>query len=238
MRMKIWETLDWQKLRPLREALGLSLEDVAAYVGRDKGWLSRIERGDFKREIPESVVRGLADKLKTTRDSLMYTLPKESPMRQALEEVMPIMSDGALLEVLGFEPVSDEDLGRGIEEFAVSALRGRGNLIPQNYDDMRPKKKPRNKKAPPHIFRARISGNCLHKTVQDGEVVWFDTELPREPVALVLAVRDDHEAHIKRLVTRDGALWLESDDGWAAPIDEHWRIAAVGFTAQRALAIG
>jgi transcriptional regulator with XRE-family HTH domain len=148
----------------------------------------------------------------------------------------PAESDSALLLRFGAEVVPDEEAVAALEDFQASARTGRGNLIPQNYDDMRPR--PKGKRAPkpePSTFKLRISGHCLHGTVEDGEVVWFDTLLSREPPALVFAVKDDHEAHIKRLVRRDGALWLESNDGWSALVDEHWRIGARAFNAQRRL---
>lgn len=236
--MKRREMLAWDKLRPLREAAGLSLDEVAAVVGKDKGWLSRLERGAMKRDVAEWIVVGLAEKLGATRDDLMVPWPESTVVRDHLGDLAPRFPDAALLAALGFEPVADDELRATVEEFAASALRGRGNLIPQNYDEMRPKRPARKKRPPPHVFKVRISGDCMRDTVRDGEVVYFDTELPKEPVALVLAIRDDHEAHVKRLVRRDGVLWLESDDGWATPVDDRWRIAAVGFAAQRLLPMG
>jgi len=155
------------------------------------------------------------------------------------EDRAPYSTDAELLARFGAEPVADDDALTD-EEFAASARIGRGNLIPQNYDEMRGRKTkiPRKPKPEPHIFKLRISGSCMQNTIQDGEVVYFDTWLPREPVAIVLAVKDDHEAHVKRLIGRDGRHWLESDDGWRAPVDDHWRILAVAFTAQRNLIVG
>ncbi len=152
---------------------------------------------------------------------------------------MAVLSDVELLIQIGAEPFSGDDT-LSIEDFAASARTGKDNLIPQNFDDMRPKrgKQPRKPKPDPHIFKLRISGSCMKNTVKDGEIVWFDTWLPREPVALVLAVRDEHEAHIKRLVDRSGEHWLEADDGWTEQVDERWRILAVAFTAQRNLIFG
>lgn len=150
-----------------------------------------------------------------------------------------LVTDAELLLKIGAEPFSGDDTVAP-EDFAASARTGQGNLIPQNYDDMRPKrgKQPRKPKPDPHIFKLRISGGCMKDTVKDGEIVWFDTWLPREPIALVLAVRDEHEAHIKRLVDRSGERWLEADDGWNEQVDERWRILAVAFTAQRNLIFG
>ena len=138
----------------------------------------------------------------------------------------------------GGEPVSPEEAEPALEEFAASARTGRGNLVPFGYDDMRSKPKPgakRKSKPEPTTFKLRISGNCLSGTVEDGEVVWFDVNLEREPVCLVFAVKDEHEGHIKRLIWHEGEMWLESDDGWSAPVDEHWRLVARAFTAQRRL---
>lgn len=236
--MKRRETLAWEKLRPLREGLGLSLEEVAAVVGRDKAWLSRLERGEMKRDLADWVVRGIAEKLETSRENLLESWPDVNDVQRAMGDAWRMLGDSALLAALGFEYVSDEDLDPVIEEFAASALRGKNNLIPQNYDDVRRRRKPREKKPEPHIFKVRISGDCMSNTVRDGEIVWFDTWLPREAPALVMAVRDEHEAHVKRLVRRGDELWLESDDGWSTQVDEHWRITAVAFSAQRIINFG
>lgn len=222
-----------ERLRRIRLAAGLSVNQFAKLVGKDPGGISRIENG--KRLVGSTpaypdLVRW-AGVLKVSVEEL----GGEVGVRQVAEAPAPYITDEALVLRFGGTPVTEEELTPEIEEFAASALRGKGNLIPQNYDDMRRKPQPRKKKPEAHIFKVRISGDCMRETVQDGEIVWFDTWLPREAPALVMAVKDDHESHVKRLVMRDGEPWLESDDGWSTPLDEHWRVTAVAFTAQRAI---
>jgi len=218
-------------------AAGLSVNQFAKLIGKDPGGISRIENG--KRLVGSTpAYPDLVRWAKVLGVSVQELGGENDAGRSIADAPAPYVTDEALLLRFGAVPVPDEDLDPTTEEFAASALHGRGNLIPQNYDDMRRKRKPKAKKPEPHVFKVRISGNCMSKTVQDGEVVWFDTWLPKEPPALVLAVKDEHESHVKRLVLRDGEPWLESDDGWATRVDEHWRIAAVAFTAQRIIVVG
>lgn len=219
------------RIEMLMRERGRSARSLSLAIGQNSAYIQQLITGMRNKKPPSiEIMEAIADELGVSLAELRGAV--------AREEQDPKLSDAELMLRLGYEPVEDHDLPPEIEDFALSALRGRGNLIPQNYDDMRPKRKPKQKRAEPRVFRVRISGDCMHKTVHDGEIVWFDTELPREPVALVMAVKDEHEGHIKRLVWRDGERWLESDDGWATRVDEHWRITAVGFTAQRMLPIG
>jgi transcriptional regulator with XRE-family HTH domain len=224
-----------QRLKRLREAKGIGVRALAREAGiASHASISQAEagRGWFRIPGPEITIP-LAKALGVPHEVLI------GQDRLIAESHAPYMSDAAVLLRFGATIVPDEEAEPALDEFAASARTGRGNLIPQNYDDMRPERKGKRKPKPePTTFKLRVSGNCMGETVKDGEVVWFDTTLPREPVALVFAVRDDHEAHIKRLIWRDGAKWLESDDGWSVPLDESWRVLAVGFTAQRALPIG
>ena len=225
-----------QRLKRLRLAAGLSQRKLAFEVGLTNGAISQAENGHlWIGQLPSlDILRRLARALGITLDELVG--PDEADQRGVAERPAASISDTALLLQIGAEPVAEDEAGGFIEDFAASARHGRDNLIPQNYDDMRRRERGKRRARPePTIFRLRVSGNCMARTVADGDIVWFDTTLPREPIALVLAVRDEHEAHIKRLVERDGVPWLESDDGWAAPVDEHWRLLARAFTLQRRL---
>jgi len=219
-----------ERLRRLREERAISVNELGRRTGKDPGGISRLERGERwgGKQPPGDDIQLFADALGVSFEELrgaVVRLPRA-----------PYESDSALLLRFGAEVVPDDEAAAALEEFQVSARHGRGNLIPQNYDDMRPRLKGKRQPKPePTTFKLRVSGHCLHGTVEDGEVVWFDTLLSREPPAIVFAVKDEHEAHIKRLVARDGALWLESNDGWSALVDEHWRIGARAFNAQRRL---
>lgn len=224
-----------QRLKRLRLVSGKSQRQIARETGLSNGTISQAESDAlWVGQSPSTdIVRRLAKALGVTLDEIA---PDPDTIQPSPASRIAVLSDLDLLIQIGAEPFSGDDTV-SIEDFAASARTGKDNLIPQNFDEMRPKrgKQPRKPKPEPHIFKLRISGNCMKDTVRDGEIVWFDTWLPREPVALVLAVRDEHEAHIKRLVDRTGQRWLEADDGWAEPVDERWRILAVAFTAQRNL---
>lgn len=207
-------------------------------IGKSNGYVSRVERGErLAEKLPNyDDLRVMARVLDVSVDVLAGDERAAPPP--------PRLTDSALMLKFGAEPVPEEEaqalLDDFLEEFTASARTGIGNLIPYGYDEVRarPKPKPKGKRTPkpePTTFKVRISGNCLRDTVGDGEIVVFDTLLAREPVCLVFAVLDDHQGHIKRLIERDGAPWLESDDGWSAPLDEHWRLVARAFTAQRRL---
>lgn len=223
-------------IRERRLAKDMSQEALAEALGTTQRQISRWE--GYSTELPRETARiHLGRVLGIAAPEWHLAAAEAAALRAAQEQgVVQPASDSALMLRFGAEVVPAEEAAQLLEEFAASARTGRGNLIPQNYDDMR--RKPAAKRTPPPdptSFRLRISGDCLRDSVADGEIVVFDTQLPRELRRLVFAVRDEHEAHIKRLVERDGVLWLESDDGWAEPVDEHWRIVAVAYTAQRRL---
>lgn len=217
-----------QRLKRLRLMRGLSQRKLATAAGLTNGAISQAESGDlWVGQLPSlDIVRRLARALDVSID----VLADDEAIRPHLA-----LSDSAMMLRFGADAVPEEEAQSALEDFAATALHGRDYLIPQNYDDMRRPPAKRKPKPEPTTFKLRISGNCLSGDVEDGEVVWFDTALPREPVCLVFAVKDDHEAHIKRLVERDGIPWLESNDGWGEPVDEHWRLVARAFNAQRRL---
>ncbi len=217
-----------QRIERLMSEQGRSARSLSLAIGQNSAYIQQLISGMRNKKPPSiAIMEAIAGELGV---SLATLRGREAPNLTNPRQ----LSDAALLSRIGAEPVMDDGTVL-IEEFAGSLRTGRGNLIPQNYDEMTPRRGKRQLKTEPHIFKLRVSGKCMGKTLRDGEVVWFDTWLPREPVALVLAVLDDHEAHVKRLISRDGGHWLESDDGWAAPVDEHWRVLAVAFTAQRSL---
>lgn len=228
-----------ERLRRIREELNISVNELGRRTGKDPGGISRIERGERwgGKQPPGDDIQLFADALGVPFEELRGSVVRLVPPP-------PPLSDAELMLKFGAEVVPEEEaqsaLDDFLEEFTASARTGRGNLIPQNYDEVRARPKPaaRGKRKPkpePTTFKLRVSGDCLKETVADGEIVLFDTTLAREPVALVFAVKDEHEGHIKRLVARGESWWLESDDGWSAPLDEHWRLVARAFTAQRRL---
>lgn len=211
------------RVEAAREALGLGPYELSERIGKGQSywsvWVNRHrERGGFP---AGDVMAALADVLQVSNDYLLgrteASIPE--PPRVTLEE---------LLSRIGAEPVPVDDTYL-IEDFAVSA--GPGTAVPQDFDDTIPRRR-RRKKGPEGVFRVRVRGRCMEPEIHQGDVIYFDTTLTPKPGQVVIAVVEDEESVIKRLVERDGRRCLESLDGRSIEIDARVRIVGVAVGGQ------
>jgi transcriptional regulator with XRE-family HTH domain len=228
------------RVEAAREERGLQVYEFSEAIGQAGSyWSSWMNRHRVRETFPRGdTLAAMAEVLQVPIAHLLGIRQGASQGQVIAERRAPYLSDAALLRKVGAEPVSDDLVI--LEEFAMSAANGRGNLIPQNYDDMRELRRKAKARRGPNkeqtIYILRVSGTCMTGTLNDGDMVWLDTTLDRTPPAIVLAVKGEHEAHIKRLVEHNGKRYLEADDGWSAPLDDDWRIVARAYKVQRALA--
>lgn len=211
------------RLAKLRAQRGISQAELARRVGWTSGYVSLIEGN--KRLVDalprhDFMVR-LADVLGVGVEDLAGTVGGAASKR--------LLSDDELFAKIGAGYVADIP---HIDDVLVSA--GAGSAIPQDIDDTLPQRPKRR-----HAKQLRtlvVTGRCLEPELRHGDFVVIDRDRAAEPGKLVVAVRDEEEALIKRLVERDGALYLSTNDGRPdTPVDDHVRILGPVVAYQRML---
>ncbi len=217
-----------QRLKLFREASGKSQRQLAREAGLTNGTISQAENDKlWIGQAPSTdIVRRLAKALDVTADELWPDLeetqyPPPPPRRP--------LTDDELFDKIGAGYVEDIPF---IEDVLASA--GPGSGIPQDIDDTLPKA--RKRRYFKHLRSLLVTGRCLEPDLCPGDLVHIDRD--REPVAgkFVVAVRDEEEAIIKRLVERDGVLHLAANDGRPViPVDERIRILGPVVAYQRGL---
>lgn len=88
-----------EKIRTRRKQLGLTVDDLAAKLGKNRATIYRYESDAI--EMPASLLKPLAEALDTTPDDLMdwgTLLASESERREMVREVLPRITDGISIE--------------------------------------------------------------------------------------------------------------------------------------------
>lgn len=212
------------RLAELRTQRGISQAELARRVGWTSGYVSLIEGN--KRLVDalprhDFMVR-LADVLGVEVEDLASGVGKGTLPRR-------VLTDDELFAKIGAGYVEDIPV---IDDVLVSA--GPGSAIPQDIDDTLPQRSRRRHFK--HLRTLAVTGRCLEPELRHGDFVVIDRDRAAEPGKLVVAVRDEEEALIKRLVERDGLLYLATNDGRPdLPVDDHVRILGPVVAYQRML---
>lgn len=88
-----------EKIRTRRKQLGMTVDDLAAKLGKNRATIYRYESDAI--EMPASLLKPLADALDTMPDDLMdwdALLASESERREMVREVLPRITDGISIE--------------------------------------------------------------------------------------------------------------------------------------------
>jgi len=104
-----------RRIRQLRTARGMTLEDLAAAVGRAPSQLSMIETG--KREPKLTMLQVIAKALGVTLDGLLESEPLDE--RTAVEIALERALKGQTFRSLGIDPFR---IGKGIPTAALAAM--------------------------------------------------------------------------------------------------------------------
>ncbi len=213
-----------ERLRRLRGARGLSVNQFAKLVRKDPGGISRIENGKrLVGTLPAYHDLVLwAEVLGVEVGELAGGVPQEAPPPRRP------LTDDELLDKIGARPYDPIDLIEG-----VAASAGPGSGIPQDIDDTIPRRR-RNKRYD-RLKEVTVIGRCMEPELFPGDVVIIDRE--RVPISgkVVVAVRDEQELLIKRFVARGDVQYLVSNDGREVAIDERLRILGPVLAYQRSM---
>ena len=107
---------------------------------------------------------------------------------------------------------------------------GTGAGVPQGIDDTIRKVPGRR-----YLWEAPVVGDCMEDEIHPGEVVIYSTRLGAEINKIMVALRDEEELLIKRLVVHNGAQILRPNRGEDVPVDERIRFLGRGVSVQRPL---
>lgn len=108
---------------------------------------------------------------------------------------------------------------------------GPGDAIPQGVE-YRARIPGRKRRSP--LYAVIATGTCMEPEIRPGDEVLFDAERPAEPGHTVVAVIDNEDAVVKRLVEDRGVRYLLSEDGnHRIPVDARVRIVGVVVLSQR-----
>ena len=88
-----------EKIRTRRKQLGMSVDELAAKLGKNRATIYRYESDAI--EMPASLLKPLADALDTIPDELMdwdSMLADEAERRDKMCEILPLIADGISIE--------------------------------------------------------------------------------------------------------------------------------------------
>ena len=88
-----------ERIRTRRKQLGMSVDDLAAKLGKNRATIYRYESDAI--EMPASLLKPLADALDTVPDELMdwgSLLVSEAERQDKMQEVLPLITDGISIE--------------------------------------------------------------------------------------------------------------------------------------------
>ncbi len=210
------------RLRRIRETKGMTLRELSRRTGIGLSTLHQWETGKrwAGKAPPGDDVQRLAQELDATVDHLLGKADVPLPRRP--------LTDDELLDKIGARPYDPIELIEG-----VAASAGPGAGIPQDIDDTLPRRKRRRRYD--RLREITVTGRCMEPELCPGDLEIIDREQVPRPGRIVIAVRDEEELLIKRLVVRNGSQRLISNDGQEIVIDERIRVLGPVVAFQRGL---
>lgn len=213
-----------ERLRRLRTARGLSVNKFAEAVGMSPGFISLVENG--KRLVDSSPrqqdAKRWADVLGVSVDELIEGngSKPEQPARPRL------LTDRDLLERFGIRPYDAPLMIEG-----VYASAGPGAGVPQDIDDSIPRKFAQSK----YLREVGVVGDCMVPDLIPGETVIYNTKMEPEVGKIMVALRDEEELLIKRLIFARDDQWLHPNEGLDIRVDERIRFLGRAVAVTRRL---
>lgn len=211
--------------RLIRSGRPLTLREVSERSGISAPHLSQIETGKrwFGRLPPLDDLQRMAGALGVSVGQLIGSDDA------GLEAPRPHQLTDAELETrFGVMPYSSIPF---IEDVLASA--GPGSGVPQDIEETLPRRTRR--KRYEHLREVTVEGRCMEPDLLPGDIVIVDRRQMPQPGKIVVALRDEAELLIKRLVVKGEAQELNSNDGQVIPLDERVRILGPVVAFQRRL---
>lgn len=208
------------RLRRIREERGLGLTEFAERIGKSKGYVSRVERGErLAEKLPNyDDLRVMARELGVSVDVLAGDA-KEPPRPRLLTERQ-------LFERFGIRPYLQP-----LSIDGVVASAGTGAGVPQDIDYTVPREFTANK----DLREVTVIGDCMVPDLLPGEVVIYNRKFGAEIGRIMVALRDEEELLIKRLIYARDHQWLHPNEGIDIRVDERIRFLGRAVAVTRRL---
>jgi transcriptional regulator with XRE-family HTH domain len=193
------------RIRELRRKLGYSQEELAKMAGCSRQYIQAIEADNVvlpRRELLNSLARWLGTSTEDLLRAAGY-IPQGGTPR-------PL--DAVLKELEVIQPMA-------IPIFDQEASAGEGMEVSEYAYWSPPKVAGRN------IRGIKVKGDCLAPRVEDGDVVFFDTDATPENGKLVIALMGN-QLMVKCFRCSGERAWLESNDE-RFELDDETRIQGV-----------
>ena len=212
-----------QRLRRLREERDISVNELGRRTGKDPGGISRIERGERwgGKQPPGDDIQLFADALGVSFDELRgvaesATIPKR-PRR---------LTERDLFERFGIRPYIQP-----LSIDGVVASAGHGSGVPQDIDYTIPREYAQNK----DLREVTVVGDCMVPDLMPGEVIIYNRKLSPEIGRIMVALRDEEELLIKRLIFVRDDQFLHPNEGLDIRVDERIRFLGRAVAVTRRL---
>jgi len=212
-------------VRQRRLAKGLTQTELALATGLRQTYISQVEKGEIA--IPRD------HNLDTLGRVLGITRAEFYDAAGMLEGMKPAPLDAPPFP--DTPPPSLFTLVDQLDEVRVIRLdqlvsAGPGEAVPQGIE-YRARIKGRKGRTP--LYSVTAVGTCMIPDIRPGDEVLFDADRLAEPGHTVVAVLDNEDAVVKRLVEHEGKRYLSSLDGeHLIPVDERVRVVGVVVLSQ------
>lgn len=220
-----------QRLRELREARGIGSRELSLVIERSPSFISLIEsRQRYKHKLPpHEALTAIARAFGMTVDDLLGEdgQPREGEGSQLPTVVKRrLLSDRELFERFGIRPY---DVPISVD--GVYASAGLGARLPQDVDDSIPREFARSK----YLREVDVRGDCMVPDLYPGEVVVYNVRLGAEIGKIMVAILDEEELLVKRLVLVGDDQFLHPNEGTNIRVDERIRFLGRAVAVTRRL---
>lgn len=184
------------RIEALMRERGRSARSLSLAIGQNPAYIQQLITGMRNKkppsiEVMESIAEELGVSLAELRGMAVREVRAPLPIRR--------LTEAELFERFGIKPY-DQPLS--VEGVALSAGTGAG--VPQGIDDTITRRVPGRR----YLWEAPVVGDCMEDEIHPGEVVIYSTRLGAELNKIMVALRDEEELLIKRLVVHNGAQIL------------------------------
>jgi transcriptional regulator with XRE-family HTH domain len=210
------------RLQQVREEKRLSARALSMAIGKGEAYIQALESGLRNKKLPSyEIVSAIARELGVDPAYLVYGSSGNAPTAPRRQ-----LTDQELFERFGIRPY---DAPISVEGVYASAGPGAG--LPQDIDDSIPREYARTK----YLREVTVHGDCMVPDLYPGEVVVYNTRLSPEIGKIMVALRDEEELIVKRLVLVGDDQFLHPNEGMNIRVDDRIRFLGRAVAVTRRL---
>lgn len=215
--------------KALREERSIGSRELSLLIDRSPAFVSLIEsRQCYKQKLPP--IEALQEIARVFGMSVDELLMADDALLGAPSNVVALapkpkrrLTERDFFERFGIQPY-EEPLS--LEGVVASAGPGAG--MPQGIDDTMPRRRWRGS----HLWEGPVFGDCMVSDLYPGEIVIYNERPGPEIGGIMVALRDEDDLLIKRLVVEDGRQLLRPNKVEAVEVDDRARFLGRAVSAQ------